>query len=104
MQNQAKQKYWLRQWWRSRRFLWQKRRRFGVIFGMLVVLVLAIARPASSSVSEALLLTVYNHEIGVSTHYIGACEGNVDFDPADFEDLNINTYRIYSGISRWEAE
>ena len=41
---------------------------------------------------------------GVSTRYIGAVEGNVNFDRADLQDLGINTYRIYGGLSRWEPQ
>ncbi|MBD2036599.1 hypothetical protein H6F76_16430 [Leptolyngbya sp. FACHB-321] len=41
---------------------------------------------------------------GVSTRYIGACEGNLNFDRADIADLGINTYRLYGGMSRWERE
>ena len=41
---------------------------------------------------------------GVSTRYIGAVEGNINFDIKDLQDLGINTYRIYGGMSRWEAE
>ncbi|TAF32972.1 MAG: hypothetical protein EAZ69_17140 [Oscillatoriales cyanobacterium] len=41
---------------------------------------------------------------GVSTRYIGAVEGNINFDLKDLQDLGINTYRIYGGMSRWESE
>ena len=41
---------------------------------------------------------------GVSTRYIGAVEGNINFDIKDLQDLGINTYRIYGGMSRWEPE
>jgi hypothetical protein len=41
---------------------------------------------------------------GVSTRYIGAAEGNVNFDLNDLQDLGVNTYRIYGGMSRWEAQ
>jgi hypothetical protein len=47
---------------------------------------------------------VYNRPIGISTRYIGACEGNVRFDLADLTDLGLNTYRIYGGMSRWEPQ
>lgn len=49
-------------------------------------------------------VTVGSTPIGVTTQYIGACEGNVNFDLADLTDLGINTYRIYGGMSRWESE
>lgn len=47
---------------------------------------------------------IYSSVIGTSTRYIGACEGNVDFNGADLTDLGLNTYRIYGGMSRWEPE
>lgn len=49
-------------------------------------------------------LKVYGVHSGVTTRYIGAVEGNVNFDLKDLQDLGINTYRIYGGMSRWEAE
>jgi hypothetical protein len=48
-------------------------------------------------------IKVYNRSWGNSSHYIGACEGNVRFDVADMLDLGINTYRLYGGMSRWET-
>ena len=41
---------------------------------------------------------------GVSTRYIDAVEGNINFAIKDLQDLGINTYRIYGGMSRWEPE
>ncbi len=49
-------------------------------------------------------VTVHDTVLGRSTRYIGAVEGDVDFDSAHFQDLGINAYRIYGGMSRWEAE
>lgn len=49
-------------------------------------------------------IKVYDLSIGTSTRYIGAVEGNVNFDRADLQDLGINTYRIYGGMSRWESQ
>ena len=49
-------------------------------------------------------ITVHNTVLGNSTRYIGAVEGDVDFNPAHFRDLGINAYRIYGGMSRWEAQ
>jgi hypothetical protein len=40
----------------------------------------------------------------VSTCFIGATEGNVRFELADLQDAGINTYRVYGGMSRWEAQ
>jgi hypothetical protein len=48
-------------------------------------------------------IKVYNRSWGNSSHYIGACEGNVRFEVADMLDLGINTYRLYGGMSRWET-
>ncbi|NET86792.1 MAG: hypothetical protein F6K45_01535 [Kamptonema sp. SIO1D9] len=49
-------------------------------------------------------IAISKQPMGVSTRYIGAVEGNVNFDIKDLQDLGINTYRIYGGMSRWEAE
>jgi hypothetical protein len=48
-------------------------------------------------------IKVYPRSWHNSSHYIGACEGNVRFDVADMLDLGINTYRLYGGMSRWET-
>ncbi|MGE5527772.1 MAG: hypothetical protein ACM3X6_01335, partial [Patescibacteria group bacterium] len=49
-------------------------------------------------------ITVSGTQWGTSTAYIGATEGNVRFNITDFTDCGINTYRIYGGMSRWEAQ
>lgn len=49
-------------------------------------------------------LKVDSQPFGVSTRYIGAVEGNVNFNIKDLQDLGINTYRIYGGMARWEAQ
>jgi len=49
-------------------------------------------------------IRVYGSSIGMTTRYIGACEGNVNFDWADLTDLGLNTYRLYGGMSRWEKD
>lgn len=72
--------------------------------GLFLVLMLPLMGQAASPQSAAINLTVYGTPIGVSTRYIGACEGNVDFDIADMKDLGLNTYRIYGGMSRWEPQ
>lgn len=41
---------------------------------------------------------------GYSTCYIGATEGSSRFNMNDLLDLGINTYHIYGGMSRWEAQ
>jgi hypothetical protein len=64
---------------------------------------LGFVAPAVGQSAEV-ILKVYASTVGTSSHYIGACEGNVAFDRADFDDLGLNTYRIYGGMSRWETE
>ncbi len=49
-------------------------------------------------------MTVAGTQWGVSTCYIGASEGSSRFNIADLQNLGINTYRIYGGMSRWEAQ
>ena len=49
------------------------------------------------------MITVSGQQWGNSTCYIGATEGSSRFNIADLEDLGINTYHIYGGMSRWEA-
>ena len=49
-------------------------------------------------------VTVSGTQWGVSSCYIGATEGNVNFNINDFTDLGINTYRVYGGMSRWEQQ
>ncbi len=70
-----------------------------IIVGLGWVLMLTTIGQASARVTH---LRVDDRTIGVSSRYIGACEGNVRFDIADLVDLGINTYRIYGGMSRWE--
>jgi len=79
-------------------------------FNLLVSILIALPTPFSILHSAATLaqstetIKVYGSPWGVSTRYIGAVEGNVNFDIADLKDLGINTYRIYGGMSRWEAQ
>ncbi|HVB75056.1 MAG TPA: hypothetical protein VNE38_16020 [Ktedonobacteraceae bacterium] len=49
-------------------------------------------------------ITVSGQQWGNSTCYIGATEGSSRFAIADLEDLGINSYHIYGGMSRWEAQ
>lgn len=35
---------------------------------------------------------------------MGAVEGSANFNIRDLKDLGVNTYRIYGGMSRWEAQ
>lgn len=69
-----------------------------------LALVLGAVCPALTDASAPIAVQISSTPIGKSTRYIGACEGNVDFEPADLVDLGINTYRIYGGMSRWELE
>ncbi len=41
---------------------------------------------------------------GKSTCFIGATEGSSRFAIADLKDLGVNTYHMYGGMSRWEAQ
>lgn len=79
---------------------------FLFVLGLSLVVIGGVIEPARSAqpAPVATTLTVYDDVLGVSTRHIGACEGNVNFDPADLSDLGINTYRIYGGMSRWEPE
>lgn len=81
-------------------------RTFFLLFALSFVLVISQGHGALAADSPAGIdsIEVSNAMLGQSTEYIGACEGNVNFDLADLEDLNINTYRIYGGMSRWESE
>jgi hypothetical protein len=58
----------------------------------------------NSFAQPTITLVIDNQTMGISTQYIGAVEGNVNFDLNDLQDLGINTYRIYGGMSRWEYE
>jgi hypothetical protein len=67
----------------------------------LVALALFVAH--AHGAGSTATVTVSGTQMGVSTCYIGATEGNVNFNINDFTDLGINTYRIYGGMQRWEA-
>lgn len=79
---------------------------FLFVLGLSLVVIGGVMEPARSAQPAPVetTLTVYDDVLGVSTRYIGACEGNVRFDGADLADLGINTYRIYGGMSRWEPD
>jgi len=47
-------------------------------------------------------ITVSGTQWGKSSCYIGAVEGSSTFNISDLQDLGINTYRIYGGMSRWD--
>src|SRR5690349_15233330 len=52
----------------------------------------------------AATITVNGTQWRYSTCYIGAVEGSSRFNIADLQDLGINTYHLYGGMSRWEAQ
>lgn len=60
------------------------------------------AHPAAAAGQQT--VTVVGTQWGTSSCYIGATEGNVRFDIGDLTAAGINTYRIYGGMSRWEAQ
>ncbi len=49
-------------------------------------------------------ITVSGRQWGNSTCFIGATEGSSRFSIADLRDLGVNSYHIYGGMSRWEAQ
>jgi hypothetical protein len=72
-------------------------------FALLVVFVALSALEAQARTASA-TITVSGVQSAVGTCHIGATEGNVRFDAADLQDAGVNTYRIYGGMSRWEAQ
>jgi hypothetical protein len=62
--------------------------------------------PASPSplIRTPATITVNGTEWGRSTCYIGATEGSSRFNISDLQDLGINSYHVYGGMSRWEAQ
>src|SRR5215217_1247325 len=78
-------------------------RRLHVLAIVLVILVVA-AGPATPAQAANATIAVAGSQWGVSTCYLGATEGNVRFEAADLQDAGMNTYRIYGGMSRWEAQ
>jgi len=78
--------------------------RLNVLAIVLLILVAAAAGPATPAQAASATITVSGSQWGVSTCYLGATEGNVRFDVTDLQDAGMNTYRIYGGMSRWEAQ
>jgi len=72
-----------------------------IVYLVALALVLGLAVPAGAAVDT---MTVSGTPWGVSTVYIGACEGSARFNINDIVDLGINNYRIWGGMSRWEYE
>src|ERR1044071_477179 len=71
---------------------------------MTILLVTVLLIPTTPVYAASATITVSGTPWGVSTCYIGATEGNVRFNIADLQDAGMNTYRIYGGMSRWEAQ
>lgn len=74
------------------------------IIGFVISLSFSLLFHGETLAQNREIIKIYNTRSGVSTRYIGAVEGSVRFDVADFKDTGINAYRIYGGMSRWEAE
>jgi len=71
---------------------------------LLVLMVTLGTAPATPAQAASATISVAGSQWGVSTCYLGATEGNVRFDVADLQEAGMNTYRIYGGMSRWEAQ
>lgn len=74
------------------------------LLGLLIATSIHLLIGATTFAKSMETIKIYGTPWGNSTRYIGAVEGNRNFDIADLQDLGINTYRIYGGISRWEAK
>lgn len=74
------------------------------IFLISVLIYLSINLLNSVNAQSQEIISSSGTPRGISTHYIGAVEGSADFNLDDLKDLGINTYRIYGGMSRWEAQ
>ncbi|MDY7013692.1 MAG: hypothetical protein SVX43_08890 [Cyanobacteriota bacterium] len=79
-----------------------RKKLLAVLLGIAIAL--SLLNPRITLAQSSTTLKISGTPWGVSTRYIGACEGNVNFDPQDLQDLGMNTYRIYGGMARWEAE
>jgi hypothetical protein len=80
------------------------KRRVLVIACTLTLAAALLLWPAVPAQAASATITVSGTQWGVSTCYLGATEGNVRFDVADLQDAGMNTYRIYGGMQRWEAQ
>lgn len=81
-------------------------KKFALIFpiALLIALSLHLFNGTTIQARSIETINISGTLSGVSTRYIGAVEGNVNFNLDDLKDLGINTYRIYGGMSRWEAQ
>ena len=75
-----------------------------LFFGILIAISLELLSGTTTFAQNVVAIKFSGTPAGVSTRYIGAVEGNINFDLKDLQDLGINTYRIYGGMSRWEPE
>ncbi len=75
--------------------------RLVLVATLAAVVALAAPSPAHGATQT---ITVSGSQWGVSTCHIGATEGNVRFAVADLQDAGVNTYRVYGGMQRWEAQ
>jgi hypothetical protein len=75
-----------------------------LLLGIFIYLSLELFIGTTSFPQNIETIKISGTAAGVSTRYIGAVEGNINFDLKDLQDLGINTYRIYGGMSRWEPE
>jgi hypothetical protein len=78
------------------------RKSFLALIQVLLCVVIGAISSSCGVTNPTVTITVSGKQWGVSTCYIGAVEGNTGFNIADLQDLGINTYRIYGGMSRWE--
>ena len=62
--------------------------------------------PSLTATTPALptTITVNGQQWGKSTCFIGATEGSSRFSLTDLEDLGVNAYHMYGGMSRWETQ
>src|SRR5262249_54425742 len=76
-----------------------------VLGGLALILVAcSLCGGTMSKIVAPHTVVVSGEQWGESTCAIGAVEGSSGFDIADLKDLGINTYHIYGGMPRWEAE
>lgn len=71
---------------------------------LLLAAAIGLAPAGDAAAASSATVTVSGSQWGTSTCFIGATEGNVRFDVSDLQDAGITTYRIYGGMSRWEAQ
>lgn len=85
--------------------------------GILLLLTACVPFPTKPDVQQAMTptappivdpsastITVNGTPWGHSTCFIGAVEGSSRFQISDLKDLGINSYHIYGGMPRWEAQ